>query len=920
MKSILATAAGLLTSCTLVVASPAPVDEFAEILKRTTYYKEASTCCGTPVFDFAKTFTVIATPDQVVNNVSVPAPGQPGAVGIYRFGIQPETETICYNITHLGVTAEYSSPALTATHIHEAVAGKSGPPRIAFPNPVGDNTRRVSVGCLTGPFKTGIIANGKDTGEGFSLQKIIDNPVGFNADAHTKAFLPGVFRGGEKDRNQAALTTMNDPGLDNPIGENADDIEKPQRYEGEDEDEAEDDYLSPSRWWITSTAVPLIAGTFGPMASAFNICALVQSWRVEIPPGGVEEHGKSIQDPKWLLAANAVSLVFALVANMSLLLQLAKRLSFVVAQPITIIGWYISSIILICLVAVASTHLRLPSPPGHALTQAFYYAIMSAALYFIIATLMLSTVYGAWRGHYKKEFNLTTSQRTLMLQTISLLVYMHLGAVVYAHIEGWEFLDAVYWADVTLLTVGTGDYSPMTHLGRGLLFPFSIGGIVFVGLVIGSIRALVLERGKKKMSARMVEKTREKALKRLNPAKGTVKISLFKKTDLSAKHESERERREEEFRVMRIIQDDAASRRKWTSLGASATAWFVLWLIGAVVFWKAERNQKWSYFDALYYAYVSLLTIGYGDFQPMSNSAKPFFVFWSLLAVPTMTILISHMGDTIVKAVKDVTLWIGETTVLPNESGFRATVRKNIAKMTKGNLGRAAAENKHLVNQPAGTSGEECLREDEAKTDRERKAVTSAGIDRAAQGLEVAEEEKAQDAQARGDVLSADKHHYHYLLIKELRSVMQHVHESPPRRYSFEEWAWFLRLLGEDETSGRTHHSPLANDNSTVPPTDGRPQGAAATSDGIDRSGGDKSAIAAAAAAAGEEDDERAWSWLGKRSPLQGGKDEAEWVLEKLSLTLERELQRERDQAGSKPSSSSSSSDGGTSGRRRRRS
>jgi potassium channel subfamily K len=90
---------------------------------------------------------------------------------------------------------------------------------------------------------------------------------------------------------------------------------------------------------------------------------------------------------------------------------------------------------------------------------------------------MLVTVYGALRGHYNKEFQLTMSQRTLMLQTISFLVYLLAGAALYSHIEGWKYLDAVYWADFTLLTVGIGDYAPSTHLGRGLLFPFAIGGI-----------------------------------------------------------------------------------------------------------------------------------------------------------------------------------------------------------------------------------------------------------------------------------------------------------------------------------------------------------------------------------------------------------------------------------------------------------
>lgn len=91
-----------------------------------------------------------------------------------------------------------------------------------------------------------------------------------------------------------------------------------------------------------------------------------------------------------------------------------------------------------------------------------------------------------------------------------------------------------------------------------------------------------------------------------------------------------------------------------------------------------ETGQQWSYFTGLYFSYTTLLTIGYGDIYPVSNAGRPFFVFWSLLAVPSLTILISNMGDTIVKAIRDLTLKIGELTVLPDESGVRATMKHTV--------------------------------------------------------------------------------------------------------------------------------------------------------------------------------------------------------------------------------------------------
>jgi potassium channel subfamily K len=146
---------------------------------------------------------------------------------------------------------------------------------------------------------------------------------------------------------------------------------------------------------------------------------------------------------------------------------MAHRLRFSIAQPITIVGFTVSSGLLIAdIIALTISHsYRLPSnspasaAARHALTSAFYYAIMAAGIYLIIALLMCLTVYGAWKGHYARQFSLTAAQRTLMLQTMSFFTYLLLGALVFSHVEKWEYLDAVYWADVTLLTVGLGDYS-----------------------------------------------------------------------------------------------------------------------------------------------------------------------------------------------------------------------------------------------------------------------------------------------------------------------------------------------------------------------------------------------------------------------------------------------------------------------------
>lgn len=83
-------------------------------------------------------------------------------------------------------------------------------------------------------------------------------------------------------------------------------------------------------------------------------------------------------DIQRLTAINAVSLACALVANASLLVNMAGRARFDLAQPITIVGFSVAAFLLIGLLAAASRGSFIGDPLDHALTQAFYYAIWAA--------------------------------------------------------------------------------------------------------------------------------------------------------------------------------------------------------------------------------------------------------------------------------------------------------------------------------------------------------------------------------------------------------------------------------------------------------------------------------------------------------------------------------------------------------------
>lgn len=733
----------------------------------------------------------------------------------------------------------------------------------------------------------------------------------------------------------------------------------------------------------------MIAGTLGPVASAFSICALVRPWRQHYPPGSDIQQAPFILDPEWLLAINGIQLGIAIAANLALLLNMTKRLRFTIAQPITIIGWYLSALLLIILEVTAATHLALEPAEEYVWSQAYFYGIYAAVLYFIDASLMVVTFWGAYMGHYDKDFQLTPSQRTLMLQTISFLMYLLLGALVFSNTEGWNYLDAVYWADVTLFTVGFGDFHPLSNLGRGLVIPFALVGVISLGLVIGSIRSLLIDRGKKRVDARMTEKKRRRILRQMTlkghddilqpiPSRPSRNTSPNRAGDNGL---TEFERREKEFNLMRKIQHQSARRRRWVAMGTSTGVWLVLWLVGALVFQTCEAPyQHWTYFDGVYLGFVSLTTIGFGDITPVSNAGKSFFVFWSLLALPTMTVLISNAGNTVVKVIRDVTDEIANITILPGEGGIRKNFKRvlksasggklfteDIQESGGGFLGQSEAQEANAESESEGeegtTLGTTSREKDQAdleaekggtrqadkkrKEDREAKNEARNQLNERHDRNKVMREAKhgtsssssSPDAKQRPDrdparssstlrnghntpsptkstrsmrhsatepnkdqanlshlkrtdstarfnlpnEIPSNPHEYHVILIEEIARVTRHLKSQPPRKYNFAEWAWYLKLVGEDEASSETHRK--AKPHIRHKKKDHSPQG-------NDQNSKDDNHA--------QEAEKQQWSWVGSKSPLMGSQEEAEWILEKLTEKLAQELREARKAAGKK--------------------
>jgi voltage-gated potassium channel len=57
-----------------------------------------------------------------------------------------------------------------------------------------------------------------------------------------------------------------------------------------------------------------------------------------------------------------------------------------------------------------------------------------------------------------------------------------------------SFGDALWWAAVTITTVGYGDYTPVTLRGRGIAVTLMLGGVAVLGVLTATLSSWIVQR------------------------------------------------------------------------------------------------------------------------------------------------------------------------------------------------------------------------------------------------------------------------------------------------------------------------------------------------------------------------------------------------------------------------------------------
>ncbi len=88
------------------------------------------------------------------------------------------------------------------------------------------------------------------------------------------------------------------------------------------------------------------------------------------------------------------------------------------------------------------------------------------------------------------------------------------GALLFHWIEKWGWLDSVYFTVITITTIGFGDFTPQTQLGKIVTIFYGLNGIALLLMLFDQIRRI--------------------RLREFNKASGPIAAELKKKTESDA--------------------------------------------------------------------------------------------------------------------------------------------------------------------------------------------------------------------------------------------------------------------------------------------------------------------------------------------------------------------------------------------------
>ncbi|KAI8345397.1 hypothetical protein B0O80DRAFT_284783 [Mortierella sp. GBAus27b] len=253
-------------------------------------------------------------------------------------------------------------------------------------------------------------------------------------------------------------------------------------------------------------------------------------------------------------------------------------------------------------------------PPGYQYSHGFLACVITIVLSLVVAIMLTID----WRQGFPSA-GLSATLKALIISSFMMTIVIIIGAVVYSWLEGWTFDESVNFCIVSFSTIGYGNLSPRSVAGRVFFFFYGILGVSAIGFFIVSLRNAVVEQ----FQWRLIEQFSRPAHINRVQTRMSVKDLSYPMACL-----------EEEVRVKTMV--------KRKMILGMIVLWLLFWFGGAGVFCAFE---KWTFLESLYFCYVTLTTIGFGDYVPNEPGSIEFWNIYVFIGLTIFAYILSLFSE-----------------------------------------------------------------------------------------------------------------------------------------------------------------------------------------------------------------------------------------------------------------------------------